>query len=252
MKRFAWLVGALLSLALLCPAVLVADAGADKPKKARKKRDRKPGGQKKSSLRGEYAIMVKELGLDAEQQAKLKAAVEKANEARKEWQASPSGQKYKELSEARKQAAKDKDKDKLKAIMGEMKELQKQQAAIEEARRSDVLAILTPEQKAQWGGFTLYRGVMGRYKRCELTEDQTKSLRELCTVAAKDLPDRSDRKGYGAAMKKLSGDIEAKILTDAQREQLKKKPERKPREPRTKKDRGKDTKPKGGGNIIIE
>ena len=249
MKRFAWLVGALMSLALLCPAVLIADDGADKPKKARKKRDKKPGGDKKSSLRGEYAIMAKELSLDADQQAKLKAAVAKAEQARKEWQASPSGQKSKELSEARKQAAKDKDKDKLKAIGAEMKELQKQQAEIEDARRAEILAILTPEQKTQWAGFTLKRGVMGRYKRCELSDTQQASLSELCNTAAKDMPDRSDKKAYGAAMKKLGADIEEKILTPAQREQLQKKPEGKPREPKAKKGGGKGGKKKGGAGI---
>ena len=96
-------------------------------------------------------------------------------------------------------------------------------------RSEQIVAILTPEQKAKWAGFTLYRSVMRRYKRCKLVADQDKQIRDACAAAAKTMPATTDRKGRGAAMKKLYKDIEEKILTDDQREELKKKPERVPR-----------------------
>jgi len=239
MKWFAWLSGALVSLALFCPSALSQEAdGGGKAKKARKGGDKKAREPKQQGPKGEYAIMAKMLEMDVDQQAKLTDAVEKANQARKDWDASPSGQKYKELSEARKQAAKDKDKEKSKSIGEQIKALQKEQSDMQAAQKAAIMAILNDDQKAKWNGFVLYRGMMGRYKKCNLAEDQDKQLRDLCQAAAKDMPDSSDRKANAAAMKKLGSDIEEKILTDAQRADLKKKPDKAPAEPKKAREKG--------------
>ena len=128
-------------------------------------------------------------------------------------------------------------------IYEEMKPLRKERGELAAAQKAQILAVLTDQQKAEWAGFSLYRSTVGRYKRLQLTEDQGKQVREICQAAAKDLPDRSDKKAYSAARRKLSESIEEKVLTDAQREELKKKaPPKKPREPRAKKASGKRAK----------
>ncbi len=250
-KTVLW-TSALISLALLCsPALAGRDAaGGGKAKKARAKKDR---GSRKKKLRGEYAIMVSVLKLDDAQAAKVNEAVQKHQEAVKAWEAGASGQNYKELSAAAKKAKKDKDKEKTKSIMQDMKSLRKERDDLRAAQKAEIMAILTDGQKAEWAGFTLYRGTIGRYKRLKLTEDQDARIREICTAAAKDMPDKSDRKAAGAARKKLAADIE-KILTPEQLEELKKKPERKPREPKEKKPRGKKAggRKKGNQPVILE
>jgi len=254
MRKVAWWASAVISLALICPGAFPKDAvGADeKPKKARQKRDKKPRQPKKGGPRGEYAIMVKLLEMDTDQQAKLMAAIEKQNQAMKDWEASQNGQKYKELMAEAKKARADKDKEKMKSIYEQLKAIRKEREELSAAQKAMVMGILTDEQKAKWAGFSLYRTMMGRFKRCNLTEEQQASLRELCQVAAKDMPDRSDRKAYGQAMRKAYESVEEKILTDAQREELKKKPARKPREPREKKPRNKAAKGKKAGPVIVD
>jgi len=234
MKRTALWISALISLALLCPPALAAP-GAEGGRKAKKARAKKGRPARKKKPRGEYGIMISVLKMDEAQAERLSQAVRKYQEAVKAWEASPSGLKYKDLSDAAKKARQDKDKEKMKSIMQEMKSVRKERDALVAAERAKIMDVLTPEQKIQWAGFTLYRGTIGRYKRLKLTEEQDAQIREICTAAAKDMPDRSDRRAYGAARKKLAQDIE-KVLTPQQAEELKKRPEKKPR---AKKDKAK-------------
>lgn len=247
MKRSALWMSALISLALLCsPALAGREAGGGgKAKKARAKKERPA---KKQALRGEYGMMASVLKMDEAQAAKLNEAVQKYQEAVKAWDASASGQKYKELNAAAKKAREDKDKEKSKSIAQDMKSVRKERDELEAAEKAKIMDVLTPEQRTQWAGFTLYRGTIGRYKKLNLTEEQDAKIRAICTDAAKDMPDKSDRKAAGAARKRLAEDVE-KVLTADQLEELKKKPEKKAREPKEKKPRAKKGK---GANPVIE
>ena len=152
MKRFSWWWSASIALVLAVSPALVdrAVAGEDggRARKARKKdagaKRKKPGAQR--GMRGEYAIMAKYLGLDEAQTAKLAAVVEEGQKAQRAWMEGPSGQKYKELSEAAKKARQDKDKDKMKALSTEMRTLQKERSEAQAAQKADVMAILTDAQ----------------------------------------------------------------------------------------------------------
>lgn len=252
MKRRAWWVSALMALLLAClPAVVAqsADVAGGKPKRARKKRERPQ--RKPKGPQGEYAIMAKVLNMDTDQQAKLMEIVEANGKAMKEWATGPSGQKLKELSEASREARKAKDREKMKQISQEMKPLAAERNKLQADRKASIMAILTDEQKAAWAGFVVYRNTMRRFKRCKLTEDQDKQVRDLCSAAAKTMPDSSDRKAYREAVNKLNGEVEEKVLTPEQREELKKRPEKKVREPREKKPRAKKGK-KAGQPVIVE
>jgi Spy/CpxP family protein refolding chaperone len=239
MKRSRW-AALLVGAAVLCGAALTASAlgppAEGEPRKPRKVRKQKPprdkaARQKKAKgLKGEYAIMVKILEMDEDQQAKLKQAVADRRAALAAWQKGPNGAKYQDLRKAYAEARKAGKKDELKQLREQMKSLQQERARLMAEQSAKIQALLTPEQKLKWSGFTLYRDCMRRYKRLNPKEDQTKLVREMCAAAAKELGDKSDRKARGAAMRKLQKDIEEKVLDDAQREELKKKPVRKPRE----------------------
>ncbi len=258
MRRSAWWMSALVALLLLCSPMATdwaaAAPGAEaRGKKARKKgaRDRKARQPRKKGPGGYYGIMMKVLEMDEAQKAKLMQAVQDSQKALKDWEAGPNGVKYKELAAARKQAAKDKDKEKAKSISQQLRSLQKERAEIQAAQRAQVLSVLTPGQRAAWAGHELYTSVMRRYKRVELTDDQKLKLKDHCVTKAATMPDASDRRARGQALKKLYAEIDEKILTDEQREALKRKPAKKPREPREKKARARKGGKKGGAAPII-
>jgi len=242
MRKPAWWMSVATALLLACSVLVtpsVAVAQDDAPKKARKKaRDRKKP-PKKKRLPGEYGIMASVLKIQEPQLTKFNAAVQAYGETMKAWQAGPDGAKLAELQKAAQEAKKAKDKDKAKELSQQMKPLMAQRAKVQAEERAAIMAVLTPEQKAQWAGFTIYRTAMRRYKRLKLSEEQTKQVRDLCDAAAKTMPPSSDRKAYGQARKKLDAEIVEKVLTPEQRDELKKKPERKPREKGAKPERGK-------------
>jgi Spy/CpxP family protein refolding chaperone len=258
MRKSAWWMTALVALLLLCSPV-ASDWAAAAPgaeaggKKARKKgaRDRKARQPRKKGPGGYYGIMMKVLEMDEDQKAKLMQAVQDSQKALKDWEAGPSGTKYKELTEARKQAAKDKDKEKAKSISQQLKSLQKERAELQAAQKALVMDVLTPQQKAAWAGHELYTSVMRRYNRANLTDDQKLKLKEHCVAKSATMPDASDRRARGQALKKLYEEIDEKILTDEQREALKRKPEKKAREPREKGARAKKGRKKGGDAPVI-
>ena len=257
MRKPAWWMSVATALLLACSVLVtpsVAVAQDDAPKRARKKRpagDRRKS-PKKKRLPGEYGIMVSVLKIQEPQLAKFNAAVQAYGETMKAWQAGPDGAKLAELQKAAQEAKKAKDKDKAKELSQQMKPLMAQRAKVQAEERAVIMAVLTPEQKAQWAGFTVYRTAMRRYKRLKLSEEQTKQVRDLCDAAAKTMPPSSDRKAYGQARKKLDAEIAEKVLTPEQREELKKKPERKPREKGAKPGRGKAKGKRKDKSVIVQ
>ena len=142
-----------------------------------------------------------------------------------------------ELAAAKKAGDKTKAKElgaKLKALRGDPK-----------ATTAKVMAILTPEQKAEWAKFGLYRRVCSKFGRAKLTDEQKTTVRDMCTKS--DIKTTGDRKADAAALKSLTDKIAAEVLTDAQREAIKPKPRVKKEKPAgAKKPRVK--KPKKGGD----
>jgi hypothetical protein len=220
MNRSTWWSIAAFSLTVACWPFLTASAGAaEAGAKAAKAEGAKP-----AALKGEYAIMAKVLEMDATQTAKLTEAAQARDKAIKAWDDGDNGKKYKEFEDALKKAKADKDKEKSKALGDQIKPLAKERSDLQEAQKANIMALLSPEQKAKWAGFVLYRQVAGKYKRANPTDEQDKQIRQLCQDAAKGMPDASDKKGHGEAMKKLSEQIEQSVLTAAQREEMKKPP----------------------------
>ncbi len=226
MKKLTWFVSALAAAILACAPAMAQDNGQAKPKpeKANKvEKGEKPDKDKAAGPKGEYAIMASVLGMDDAQKAKLAEALEANKAAEQQWKQGESGQKMEELSKAAAEAKKAGDKEKVKKIAEEIKALKESRVKLEEANKQRILAVLTDEQKTRYAAFKLDRQVLQRFgKRIELTEDQQKQIKDLCAEAVKTRPAGEDPKAATGADKKLMSEIEQKVLTDAQREALKK------------------------------
>lgn len=222
MKRVMWLLLGLAVVVLVASPILAAEKAA---------KGRKSKGDP-DTLRGEYAIMASQCELTDAQKADLKAKVTARKEAQKAWMEA-NGEKSNALREAYKKAREAKDEDAVKKARDDLKALEESRRKIETDTMAAILATLTPEQKAKWDGFRVYRTLMRRYKRLNPTEAQTAKIREAAAAAAKDLgaagDDKESRKKRAEADKKLRQTIEETILTPEQREALQKKPEKKPR-----------------------
>jgi Spy/CpxP family protein refolding chaperone len=237
MKKLTWFVGALAAALLACAPAMAQDNGEAKAKPEKVEKGEKPDKAKTSALKGEYGIMASVLGMDDAQKAKLAEALEANKADQQQWTEGESGKKMEELSRAAAEAKKADDKEKTKKISEELKAVKESRAKLEEAGKQRIQAVLTDEQKTRYAGFNLERQVLRRLsaKKIELTEDQKKQMKDLCAEAAKAKKAETDSKALAAADKKLMGDIEQKVLTDAQREALKK-----PAEKADKGEKGKD------------
>lgn len=192
---------------------------ADKTvKDASTKADKAAGGAK---LSGYYGIMAKEAELSEEDKAKLAPIVEARTKALADWDAQ-NGAKMEEANKRRaeaKAAGKKEEADKARA---EYNQLRGAKQALEEEHDAKIQGALTPEQQVKWQRGGLYQGVMRKYKAAELTEDQKAKAKDLCQAAAQDiqkLPNKS-KEAVTPIKDKLNKDIEAQVLTDAQRATL--------------------------------
>ena len=196
------------------------------------RKDRKGDKGAESGLRGEYAVMARALNFTDAQKVELAETLKaRAEEARK-WQKDNADK----IAEFRKQlieARKNKDSGALKRISEQYKALK----AGEPRSRGITAAVelLTPEQKQQWAGYTVYRQFIASrsFRRLELTDEQDKKVRDMCTVKAKDIL-AGDRKAQAEARKSLMTAIVDNVLTAEQKAgmkgvKLKKEPGDKPK-----------------------
>ena len=225
------LIAALTAIAMFCPAALAADeAGEDKPKPEKKKarEGEKVEGRRKHgpALQGEYAIMAKVLKLDEATQAKIKEQFEANRKARNDWEEA-NGAKLRELRQEAAKARKAKDKEKVEQLEKDRAALEQAEAKLRTDARESIMALLTEEQRTTWNGFILRRGIMGRFKKVKLTDEQEVQMQKMCEESAKTVPpadahDREARKARTEALEKLCDDIAQKVLTEEQRKKLSK------------------------------
>jgi len=211
----------------LAAAILFSLAAADCADAGRQEGDK--GQQdaktekKSSGLRGEYAILVAECDLTAEQKAKLKAKVEARKWAMAKWQQAY-GDKAAELKKAMKEAKEAGNEGKANSLGRELKALSAERRRLHEKTMADIYAILTPEQKTTWAGFRLYRQAMRWCKRAGLSDEQQATIRKMADATAKQLAHAADEKAERQITTALRKKIEQNVLTAEQREALEKKP----------------------------
>lgn len=217
MKRIVWLL-----------VLVVAMTAVSSPLQAAKEKKAKRGKRAKSGLRGEYAVMASVLKFTDAQKTQLAEKLKVCAAEAKAW-SEANADKLAEIKKQQAEARKNKDKDAMRKIAADSKALRAQGAAIKAKSIAAARAILTPAQKQQWAGFTVYRSIMRRFKRVGLTEDQDRKVRELCNAKAKDIP-ADDKKAAGRAYRELSAAITDSILTPEQKAKLTAKAPRKPRD----------------------
>jgi len=226
MKRFTW--WTLPLAAALVFGLLTADlAMAAKPEgeaKAKKPKGEKGGGE----IRGEYAILASECNLTPEQKQELADRLKASKEAMAQWQ-KENGEKAKDLQAKMKAAKEAGNKEEAKRIGQELKTLMQERERLHQQNMDAVYGMLTAEQKAKWNGFKLYRQAMMRYKKLDLSEDQTAKIRALADETAKGV-DPADRKAAKQAMMTLAEKVETGVLTPEQREKMPQKRAKKGRE----------------------
>jgi hypothetical protein len=199
------------------------EAGEEAAKPAKKPKAAEEGeapAKAKSALRGEYAIMASECGLDDTQKAALEAAVAAKEEAMKAGKEKADALK-KDLA-----AAKEKnDEEAVKRIGGEIKALQTERGAVETEHQGKILGCLSPEQRTTWEGFKLYRGLMYRYSKAELDEGQKAKVRGLANEGAKKMlavegAGKEAEEAKDKIEKDLKASVENDVLTAEQKEKL--------------------------------
>ncbi|MCE9589442.1 MAG: Spy/CpxP family protein refolding chaperone [Planctomycetes bacterium] len=171
-------------------------------------------------LRGQYAIMASELKMTPEQQAQLQKKVEAREAAVKAWNEA-NGAKLAESQKALAEAKKNKDP-KAAELKAEVDKLAADKEKVNKDSMVEVERVFTPEQKKTWAGYEVYVGATGHFSRVKLSDEQKAKARQLAQDTSAILPaEGKDRK---AALNALYSKIEAEVLTDEQRAQLKAPP----------------------------
>ena len=195
MKHYMWLLCSLAALALVVAPALAKEKEA--PKVGESVGGEKPKMEKTKSPFGQYAPMIAELKLTDEQKQRMQEVMKVCAEELAAW--------WQE--------------------MGKMQE--KHEAA--------VVAVLTPEQQAEWKGLKVYLGIVGKFGKIELSEDQKTKIKALCADAAKEMEKQAadmkgkeggkgekgekSSKGLGEVWQKLQADV-AELLTPEQKAKL--------------------------------
>ncbi len=210
MKRFAWLIAPLAALALLGPAAS-ADETARTEKKARKQ-------AKAPALRGEHARMASVVGLSQDQQARILQLLQDKNQARKQWQKDNAAQ-LQTLKQAAKQAKADKNKEEMKKVSAQIKQLTAAQKQIEQKYETEIQAALTAEQRKTWAEHQASAKYLGRFRKANLTDAQQAQMKQIVSEMLGKIGQAGDRKARSTAEKELRGKLMA-VLTDEQKAQL--------------------------------
>ena len=182
------------------------------------RKDWKAGADAEGGLRGEYAVMVKVLNFTDAQKARLVEALKASADTTEKWQRANAG-KFAELRKQMIEARNTKDKDALKKVFDQYKALNAERPQKHGQDQAAVAAILTPAQKQQWGGYTLYRRIVVRFKRAELTDEQEKKVRAICNDKAAD-PAAVSKKAWAEVYRDLTTAIVEGVLTAEQKEKV--------------------------------
>jgi hypothetical protein len=210
-------------LALVMVTVLAGEA------LTARERGRRRGREPEESLLDQ---LVRECKLTAKQQADAKAKIKARDAALAAWDKA-NAQKMEAAEAAAKDARAGGDADARKKASAELRALRTAREESAAQASAAVLAVLTPEQKAAWDGYQLYKSIAARYRKAELTEEQLAKVKAGCAVAAKELAEAGDdpkaKKAERAITTKLRWAIDVFVLTPEQREAVGRKPARKGR-----------------------
>lgn len=170
----------------------------------------------KSALTGEYAAMVKDLNLSAEQTAKLESIALEHKKVASEW----SKNNKAALAQAATEAKSDDEATK-KAGREKSASLRKEMLDSKKSYTDQAMAVLTSEQRSTWEASKLANLAERSLKRHKiiLTEEQSMKVKNLAAESLKGV-DTSDTKALQAANMDLQTKIKNAVLTSEQSSQM--------------------------------
>lgn len=198
MKRLKLMLVMLACAGLVCSVALTA--GAAETATSKPGESVKSAEPKKAKLPDFIEKMAKVLNFSEEQTKKIEGIVAESQKAMHEWETANA----EKLKEARKE---------LSALEAGKEEITKKM-------QTEVMAVLAPEQKAQWHEHLALTKVSAEFKKANLTDEQTKKVKEAYAALVKDV-NLDDEKATTQVIRKLYKHIREEILTDKQREALK-------------------------------
>ncbi len=198
-------------------------AKADRPAKARRVR--------KTEWEAFWQPFATRAKLTDKQTQQLKQIVQAKTDALAAWD-KEHGEKVKELRKEMGEARKN-DKDRAKELGQEMRELMAGRGKIDDAHRAKLLAGLTDAQKEALAAYESADGMVRVLRRAKLTPEQIARIHAMCDEQAVQLAS-ADAKVARAADNEIRKAVLAQVLTDEQREGVKRfvRPERRAREPK--------------------
>ena len=177
----------------------------------------------KEPEQSQFDLIVGECQLTDDQQTALKAKVKARDDALAAW-STANAEKVEAADAAAKAARSGTDANAKKQAGAAVKALATERAAATADADAAMLTVLTDEQKAKWQAFLMYQNVMKRFRKVELTEEQTAKVKAACGAACKELSalgtdadDKSAKKEKSAIDGKLRWAIENVIMTAEQR-----------------------------------
>ena len=198
----------LVCLSLAAFLVPQATAAQKKPKSA------------EETVREEMDLIVKECKPSDEQQKSLKEKFKVKQDALEAW-AKANGDKLKAAEDAARAARQGTDQEAKKKASSDLKSLlSEREQATAEADKA-ILAILSDDQKVSLSGAQLAQTTLQKYRKTNLTDEQTAKIKAACRIAAKDMAsftgdDRKDKQGRATVQKCLVWAIDNVILAPPQ------------------------------------
>jgi hypothetical protein len=180
------------------------------------------------TLTDEQDAMIHECKPSTEQQKALKEKFQLKQKALEMWEQA-NGTKLNAAEETAKAARKGTDDAAKRKANDDLKTLVQDRTQVTAEADKAILAVLSVEQQTVWAGFQMGETILPRYKKANLSEEQTAKVKACCLIAAKDLAaftgdDRKDKQGRTTVQKCLKWAIDNVILTPEQRETVAKKP----------------------------
>jgi len=178
---------------------------------------KKPAREKKEKplLAGAHAQMAKVCQLSEEQQKKIAELGAQRKNALNAFE-TENADKRSALQEELKKAKESKDKDATKKASTELAALNAKRGEIVKKSQADIMAVLTPGQKAKWDEYTAMNSLKGRFLGIEFTEDQLAKIKaEYAKLAAE--AETGPEKGRSTLLAKLYEKVHKEILTEEQR-----------------------------------
>lgn len=173
-------------------------------------------------------LFLRECKPTEEQQTAIKEKFKLKQTALETWEKA-NADKVKAAGEAVKVARQGTDTSAQKKAADALKELTTSRTQVIAEADKAIIGALNDEQKLTWAGVQMAQTMLPRFKKANLSDEQTAKIKAACLIAAKDLAsytgdDKKDKQGRTTIQKSLQWAIDNVILTAEQRETMGRKP----------------------------